>query len=79
MNASVGFDDGEEQGEAKGMADYQLKKGSPMARIKSSQKSLTEEEVANLTGICLDRLRGPLPRKQLARKQGRTGSPIRNW
>jgi hypothetical protein len=69
------------------MADYQLKKGSPMARIKSSQKSFTEEEVANLRGIYLDHLRGlvqisdwarePVPRKRLARKRGRTGSPIR--
>jgi hypothetical protein len=38
-----------------------------MVRIKSSQKFFTEDEVANLTGICLDHLRGVVQSKHLGR------------
>lgn len=36
-----------------------------MVRIKSTQKIFTEEEVANLTGICLEHLRGLARNKHL--------------
>ena len=36
-----------------------------MVRIKSSQKIFTEDEVANLTGICLEHLRGLARNKYL--------------
>ena len=36
-----------------------------MVRIKSSQKVFTEEEVANLTGICLDIIRRTPENKHL--------------
>ncbi len=38
-----------------------------MVRIKSSQKVFTEEEVANLTGICLEHLRGIARNKHLGK------------
>src|ERR1700735_4460755 len=41
------------------------KRGAPMVRIKSSQKIFTEDEVTNLTGICLDHLRGLARNKHL--------------
>jgi hypothetical protein len=36
-----------------------------MVRIKSSQKFFTEEEVASLTGICVEHLRGLARNKHL--------------
>jgi hypothetical protein len=36
-----------------------------MVRIKSSQKVFTEEEVASLTGICVEHLRGLALNKHL--------------
>lgn len=36
-----------------------------MVRVKSSQKSFTEEEVTRLTGICRDHLRGLARNKHL--------------
>jgi hypothetical protein len=36
-----------------------------MVRIKSSQKIFTEDEVANLTGICLEHLHGLARNKHL--------------
>jgi hypothetical protein len=36
-----------------------------MVRIKSSQKVFTEDEVANLTGICIEHLRGLARNKHL--------------
>ena len=41
-----------------------------MVRIKSSQKFFTEDEVAKLTGICLDHLRGLVQNKHLGRPMG---------
>ncbi|MGC2330847.1 MAG: hypothetical protein WA581_05300 [Candidatus Acidiferrales bacterium] len=38
-----------------------------MVRIKSSQKIFTEEEVANLTGICLEHLRSIARNKHLGK------------
>lgn len=38
-----------------------------MVRIKSSQKIFTEDEVASLTGICLEHLRGLARNKHLGR------------
>jgi len=38
-----------------------------MVRIKSSQKIFTEEEVANLTGICLEHRRGIAANKHLGK------------
>jgi len=38
-----------------------------MVRVKSSQKIFTEEEVANLTGICLEHLRGIAANKHLGK------------
>jgi hypothetical protein len=38
-----------------------------MVRIKPSQKFFTEDEVANITGICLDHLRGVVQNKHLGR------------
>jgi hypothetical protein len=42
-------------------------RGVPMLRIKSRQKFFTEEEVANITGICLEHLRGLVQNKHLGR------------
>jgi hypothetical protein len=36
-----------------------------MVRVKSSQKVFTEEEVASLTGICTEHLRGMAQNKHL--------------
>lgn len=36
-----------------------------MVRIKSSQKIFTEDEVTNLTGICIEHLRGLARNKHL--------------
>jgi hypothetical protein len=41
-----------------------------MVRIKSSQKVFTEEEVASLTGICRDHLRGLARNKHLGKLAG---------
>jgi hypothetical protein len=41
-----------------------------MVRIKSSQKLFTEDEVANITGICLDHLRILVQNKHLGRSRG---------
>jgi len=38
-----------------------------MVRIKSSQKIFTDEEVANLTGICLEHLRAIARNKHLGK------------
>jgi hypothetical protein len=38
-----------------------------MVRVKSSQKLFTEDEVANLTGICLDHLRALAQNKHIGR------------
>jgi phage gp46-like protein len=38
-----------------------------MVRIKSSQKVFTEDEVASLTGICLEHLHGLARNKHLGR------------
>jgi hypothetical protein len=38
-----------------------------MVRIKSSQKLFTEDEVANLTGICIEHLRGLARNKHLGK------------
>jgi hypothetical protein len=38
-----------------------------MVRIKSSQKVFTEDEVANLTGICLEHLRSLVSAKNLGK------------
>lgn len=38
-----------------------------MVRIKSSQKVFTEDEVANLTGICSEHLRSLVSAKNLGR------------
>jgi hypothetical protein len=38
-----------------------------MVRIKSSQKIFTEDEVATLTGICLEHLRGLAHNKHLGK------------
>ena len=40
-------------------------RGARMVRVKSSQKLFTEDEVANLTGICLEHLRGLAQNKHL--------------
>jgi hypothetical protein len=41
-----------------------------MVRIKSSQKIFTEDEVANLTGICVEHLRGLARNKHLGTLAG---------
>jgi hypothetical protein len=38
-----------------------------MVRIKSSQKLFTEDEVASLTGICVEHLRGVARNKHLGK------------
>jgi len=38
-----------------------------MVRVRSSQKLFTEDEVANLTGICLDHLRALAQNKHIGR------------
>ena len=53
-----------------------------MVRIKSSQKLFTEDEVANLTGICLDHLRSLAESKHLgtlARAAGAAGTEAGKW
>ena len=53
-----------------------------MVRIKSSQKIFTEDEVANLTGICLDHLRGLARNKHLgtlARAAEAAGTGAGKW
>jgi hypothetical protein len=58
------------------------KRGGTMVRIKSSQKLFTEEEVANLTGICLDHLRSLAENKHLgtlARAAGAAGAEAGKW
>lgn len=60
----------------------ETKKGAPMVRIKSSQKLFTEEEVASLTGICLDHLRSLAQNKHLgtlARAAGAAGAEAGKW
>jgi hypothetical protein len=44
--------------------------GTGMVRIKSSQKVFTEDEVANLTGICREHLRGLAHNKHLGTLTG---------
>jgi hypothetical protein len=44
--------------------------GTAMVRIKSSQKVFTEEEVASLTGICHEHLRGLARNKHLGTLAG---------
>ena len=52
-----------------------------MVRVKSSQKSFTEEEVTTLTGICAEHLRHLAQNKHLgtlARRRRKTGfQPLR--
>jgi hypothetical protein len=53
-----------------------------MVRIKSSQKIFTEDEVANLTGICLEHLRGLAQNKhlgKLARVAEAAGAEAEKW
>lgn len=53
-----------------------------MVRIKSSQKLFTEDEVANLTGICLEHLRSLAQNKHLgtlARAAGEAGADAEKW
>ncbi len=53
-----------------------------MVRIKSSQKLFTEEEVAKLTGICLDHLRSLAQNKHLGRlahAAGTAGTEAEKW
>lgn len=53
-----------------------------MVRVKSSQKLFTEEEVANLTGICLDHLRSLAQNKHLgtlARAAEAAGTEAGKW
>ncbi|HXJ16826.1 MAG TPA: hypothetical protein VNM68_06475 [Candidatus Polarisedimenticolia bacterium] len=53
-----------------------------MVRIKSSQKLFTEEEVASLTGICREHLRGLARNKHLgtlARAAETAGAEVENW
>jgi hypothetical protein len=53
-----------------------------MVRIKSSQKIFTEDEVTNLTGICLDHLRGLARNKHLgtvARAAEAAGAEAGKW
>jgi hypothetical protein len=42
-----------------------------MVRIKSSQKLFTEDEVASLTGICVEHLRGLARNKHLGSAAGK--------
>lgn len=53
-----------------------------MVRIKSSQKIFTEDEVANLTGICIEHLRGLALSKHLgtlANAAGTAGTQAGRW
>jgi hypothetical protein len=53
-----------------------------MVRIKSSQKLFTEEEVASLTGICREHLRGLARNKHLgtlARVAETAGAEVEKW
>jgi hypothetical protein len=53
-----------------------------MVRIKSSQKFFTEDEVASLTGICLEHLRGLAKNKHLgtiARAAELAGAEAEKW
>lgn len=53
-----------------------------MVRIKSSQKFFTEDEVAHLTGICLDHLRGLARNRHLgkiARVAEAAGAEAEKW
>jgi hypothetical protein len=53
-----------------------------MVRVKSSQKVFTEEEVATLTGICLEHLRGLARNKHLgtlARVAEAAGAEAGKW
>jgi hypothetical protein len=53
-----------------------------MVRIKSSQKVFTEEEVASLTGICLEHLRGLARNRHLgtlARAAEAAGAEAEKW
>lgn len=53
-----------------------------MVRIKSSQKFFTEDEVASLTGICLEHLRGLAKNKhlgQIARAAELAGAEAEKW
>jgi hypothetical protein len=59
-----------------------IKEEVSMVRIKSSQKLFTEEEVANLTGICLEHLRSLAQNKHLgtlARAAGAAGAEAGKW
>ncbi|HWG59654.1 MAG TPA: hypothetical protein VN661_11465 [Candidatus Acidoferrales bacterium] len=53
-----------------------------MVRVRSSQKVFTEEEVAGLTGICVEHLRGLARNKHLgslARVAGAVGAEAGKW
>ncbi len=53
-----------------------------MVRIKSSQKTFTEDEVSRLTGICLDHLRGLARNKHLGtivRAAEAAGAEAEKW
>lgn len=53
-----------------------------MVRIKSSQKLFTEEEVASLTGICREHLRGVARHKHLGTLVGvaeAAGAEVEKW
>jgi len=53
-----------------------------MVRINSRQKFFTEEEVANLTGICLEHLRGLARNKHigtLTRAAEALGTEAQKW
>ena len=57
-------------------------RGAGMVRIKSSQKFFTEDEVANLTGICVEHLRGLARNKHLgtlARAAPTAGAEAGKW
>ena len=47
------------------MQDIHIQRGESMVRIKSTQKIFTEDEVAHVTGICLEHLRGLARNKHL--------------
>jgi hypothetical protein len=46
-----------------------------MVRVKTSQKTFTEEEVSNLTGICREHLRGLARNKRLGTLAGAAAAP----
>jgi hypothetical protein len=63
-------------------SDASPERDKAMVRIKSSQKLFTEEEVAKLTGICLDHLRSLAQNKHLgtlARAAGAAGAEASQW